>query len=86
MRNGTNPILTIEPLRLKVRWQEPVIDVENKIELPVFNQLRDATLPRMEIKMHLVAPVRILPAQTRQHDCANIVRARNEVARSSVES
>jgi hypothetical protein len=40
----------------------------------------------MEIKMHLVAPVRILPAQTRQHDCANIVRARNEVARSSVES
>ena len=81
MRNGTNPILAIEPFRLKVRGQEAIINVENKIQLPVFDQFRDATLPRMEFKMRLVAPVRILPAQTWEHDRANIVRARDaEVA------
>jgi hypothetical protein len=77
MRNGANPILAIEPFRLKVRRQEPVINVQNKIQLPVFDQFRDLTLPRMEFKMHLVVPVRILPAQTREHDRANIVRAKN---------
>jgi hypothetical protein len=81
MRNGTNPIFPIEPFRLKVNRQESVINVENKIQLPVLHQLRDAALPWMEFKMHLVAFVRLLPAQTWQHDCANVVGTRNaEVA------
>ena len=61
-RNGADPILTIEPFRLKVRRQQPIINVKNKIQLPVFHQLRDATLVRMEFKIHLVAAIRILPA------------------------
>ena len=53
-RHGANPILAIEPFRLKVRRQEPVINVKNKIELPVFHQFRDASLPGKEFKLHLI--------------------------------
>ena len=30
-RHGANPILLVEPFRLEVRWQEPLIILENKI-------------------------------------------------------
>ena len=62
MGNGANPILAIEPFGLEVRRQEPVINVENKIQLPVFNQFGDTALPWMELKIYLVAPIRILPS------------------------
>jgi hypothetical protein len=60
-----------------VRWQEPLIIAENKIELPVFDELRDATLPWKKFKLYLIAAVRILPAQTREYHCTNIIRARD---------
>ena len=81
MRHGANPILPIESFRLKVRRQLSVVNVENKIQLTMFDQFRDSALPRMKFKMHLVATVRVLPAQARKHDRTNIVRAGNaEVA------
>jgi hypothetical protein len=50
MRNDANPVLAIEPFRLKVRRQESVVNVKNKIQLPVFHQLRDTALAGMEFK------------------------------------
>ena len=58
-----------------VRYVEPVINMENKIELAVLHQLRDTTLPRQKFKLHLVASIRVLPAQAWEHDCTNIVWA-----------
>ena len=74
LRHGANPILFVEPFRLKVRRQEPVINVENEIQLPVFHEFCDTTPPRPGFKLYLIASVRILPAQARKHDCTNIIR------------
>jgi len=74
-RDGANPTLLVKPFHLEVRRQEPIINVENKIELPVFHQLRDATLPRKKFKLYLIASGRVLPTQGRKHDCTNVIRA-----------
>lgn len=44
-RYGANPIFPVEPFPLKVRRQKPVINVENKVELPVFRFAKLAFLP-----------------------------------------
>ena len=74
-RHRANPILLVEPFRLKVHRQEAVINVENKIKLPVFYEFCDAAPPGPEFKMDLIASVRVLPAQAREHDGTNIVWA-----------
>jgi hypothetical protein len=74
-RNGANPMLLVEPFRLKMRRQEPVINVENKIKLPAFHDFCDAAPPGPEFKVDLIASVRVLPAQAREHDRTNIIWA-----------
>src|SRR5262249_53403595 len=74
-RYGADPILSIESFRLKVRRQQPVINVENNIELPVFHSLRNAPPPRKKFKLYLITAVRVLSAQGRKHDCTNVIRA-----------
>ena len=54
-RDGANPILLVEPFRLKVHRQKAVINVENKIKLPVFYEFCDAAPPGPEFKMDLIA-------------------------------
>jgi hypothetical protein len=73
-RHGANPIFFVEPFQLEVRWQEPLIVAENKIELSMLHELRDAALPWKKFKLHLVESIRVLPAQARKHDCTNIIR------------
>jgi hypothetical protein len=60
---------------LKMRRQEPVINVKNKIKLPVFHEFCDAAPPRPKFKVDLVPFVRVLPAQRRKHDCTDVIRA-----------
>ena len=74
-RHRANPVLLVEPFRLKMRRQEPVINVENKIKLPVFDEFCDAAPPGPEFKPHLITSVGILPAQWRKYDCTNIIWA-----------
>ncbi len=76
-RDGANPILLVEPFRLKMRRQEPVINVENKIKLPAFHEFCDAAPPGPEFKVDLIASVRVLPAQAGEHNCADVVRTGN---------
>jgi len=48
-RHGANPILLVEPFRLKVHRQEPVINVENKIKLPASSPAGYRRPPRQAI-------------------------------------
>ena len=75
-RDGANPILAIEPFRVKVHGQKPVINVKNKIELSTFPQFRNTGVPGKEFKQYLVT-VPILPAQAWEHNCADIVGTGN---------
>jgi len=79
-RDDANPIFAIEPFRVKVHGQKPVINLKNKIELPTFHQFRNTGLRGKEFKLCVVTDP-ILPAQLRDQDGASIVRARDtEVA------
>jgi hypothetical protein len=63
---GTGLLNATASATLTLRTQgtnQPVINVENKIDLPMFDQIRDAALPWMEFDLHLVVPVGILATQ-----------------------
>ena len=60
--HGANPILLVEPFRLKMRRQEPVINVENKIKLPAFHEFCNAASPGPKFEVDLVASVGVLLA------------------------
>jgi hypothetical protein len=62
---------------VKVCWQQPVIDPEDEIKLPVFQKVHDAGLPRDEFELDLVAPVCILLTQARDYDGTDVVSAGN---------
>src|SRR6516164_5776915 len=76
-RHNTNKVLPIQLFRLKVRRQEPVIDAEYKINLPVFQKVQDVALPRKEFELDLVAHVCVLLTQAWDYYHADGVRAGN---------
>jgi len=76
-RHGTNKVLAIQLFRLKVRRQEPVINAEYEIDLPMLQKVHDPALVWKEIELDLEGPVCKLLTQARDYDGADVVRTAN---------
>jgi hypothetical protein len=72
-RYSANPIFPIKSLRLKVRREKPVIDMQYKIELTVFYQFGNAVLPRKKFKLRLKTAIDILTTQSWEHNRAHVI-------------
>lgn len=53
-RNSADPFLAVESLRTKVRGQQAVVRVEYEVKLSALQHIHRISLPRSEIKGHLI--------------------------------
>jgi len=72
-RYSANPIFPIKSLRLKVRREKPVIDMQYEIELTVFDQFGNAVLPRKKFKLRLKTAIDILTTQSWEHNRTHVI-------------
>src|SRR5712672_4703188 len=61
--NSTDPVLAVKPLGTEVRGQQAVVNLENEVKLSALQHVHGISLPRQEIKVHLITLRRIAAAQ-----------------------
>src|SRR6202030_286230 len=61
--NSADPVLAVEFLRTQVRGQQTVVNVKNEVKLSALQHVHSISLPRLEIKVHLITCGRITAAQ-----------------------
>ena len=63
--NSTDPVLAVKSFRTEVRRQQAVVNVENEVKFSALQHVHSISLPRQEIKVHLITFGGIAAAQVR---------------------